>query len=136
VQKTSDEKNSRGAAPAGSDAFLADLADACANAVRARLGATATDAVDVGLDAAEAVGRLWAGVTVYFRKTPGAGAGAGGAFAARRQEIYDAWRREGVTPAVCRRYGITEQRVRQIAARVLRDRDRRRPTPPAGESGP
>jgi Mor family transcriptional regulator len=78
------------------------------------------------------VRRLWGGISVYVCKTDAAG------LELRPQEIYEAWRREGITLDLCRRYGLSEQRVRQIVAVKRRERRQKalEPVLPLGGSPP
>ena len=96
--------------------FLSDLADSVATRLRRKLGMEAAEAADVGMAVAEDMRRLWGGLSVYICKGDAAG------LEAKYGEIFEAYLKEGFSLDLCRRYDLSEQRVRQIVAHKRRAR--------------
>ncbi|MDR2697218.1 MAG: hypothetical protein LBB40_01935 [Holophagales bacterium] len=90
----------------GTPCFLESLADKIAIKLQYRHHIPRDSAAEFGMEVADEMGRLWGGLSIYIRKN--------GKIKERQREIYDAYLKEGVTPALCRKFGLTEQRIRQI----------------------
>ena len=101
--------------------FLSDLSEQIAKQLQAKAGLPPTAASEVGLAVAEGMRRLWGGMSVYICK------GDAEALGAKYQEIYEAYRAQGFSLDLCRRYGLSEQRVRQIV-NIGRQRNRQKAT--------
>jgi len=98
-----------------SASFLADLADQIALRLRKKAGLAPDTAAEVGIDVAEDIRKLWGGVAVYICKTDM------NALSEKHDAVWDAWRREGFSLDLCRRFNLSEQRVRQIVTMKRRE---------------
>jgi len=90
--------------------FLADLADQVAHRLRKKVGMAPDAAAEIGLDVAEDIRKMYGGVAVYVCKTDEA------ALSEKYEAVWQAWRKEGFHLELCRRFDLSEQRIRQIVA--------------------
>lgn len=90
--------------------FLAAVADMIALSLRKKLNVAPEKATDVALDVADEIRRMWGGVAVYICKTDTE------ALDEKYEAVWEAYRKEGFSLDLVRRFGLSEQRLRQIIA--------------------
>ena len=93
-----------------SSVFIETLADQIALKLQKKHAVHPDSATEIGVEVAEEIRRLWGGLSIYICKKDTAGQEE------KHREIYNAYLSDGLTPALCRRFGYTEQRIRQIIA--------------------
>jgi Mor family transcriptional regulator len=72
------------------------------------------DAANIGNEVAEGLRSLWSGQSIYIPKTDKK------ALAAKYSDIVEAKKKEGITPRLCHKFGLTKQRMYQIVASEMR----------------
>jgi Mor family transcriptional regulator len=88
--------------------FLETLTVQIVSRLKAKHAFSQASAAEFGLEVAEEMRRLWGGLSVYICKNEKK------KVKKRRIEIYEDYLKGGITPALCRKFGLTEQRIRQI----------------------
>jgi Mor family transcriptional regulator len=90
----------------------AGFLEALANKIAIKLQSTHhiphDSAAEFGMEVADEMRRLWGGLSVYICKNERI------KLKERQREVYDVWLQEGFSPDLCRKFGLTEQRIRQI----------------------
>jgi Mor family transcriptional regulator len=87
-------------------AFMVDMARLIEASAARRLGANQGEGLDIAKEVAKGLCELWGGVSFYFTKR--------NPLDMRDAEIYADYRAGASYPELATKYGITEQRVRQL----------------------
>lgn len=98
--------------------FLENLSQWLARALMKRLGLEEGEARDVARATVEKTRQVWGGLSVYVPKQDKEAARE------THSRIYEDWRKDGMSIGLCKKYGLSEQRIRQIVAKHRNERTR------------